>query len=68
MTPTTTITGFFTVGGLANFPQGRVQNSYQFNDTLSWLTGRQSFKFGFDVRHIHLFNKAAFNTKGTFSF
>ncbi|HEU4597400.1 MAG TPA: hypothetical protein VFS10_19885, partial [Pyrinomonadaceae bacterium] len=68
VTPTTGITGFFTIGGLANFPQGRVQNSYQFNDTLSWLTGRQSFKFGFDIRHIHLFNQAAFNTKGTFAF
>ncbi len=68
ITPTTTITGFFTIGGLANFPQGRIQNSYQFSDTLSWLTGRHSFKFGVDIRHIHLFNQAAFNTKGTYSF
>lgn len=68
VTPTTTITGFFTVGGLSNFPQGRIQNSYQFNDTLSWLTGRHALKFGFDVRHIHLFNNAAFSTKGVFAF
>jgi outer membrane receptor protein involved in Fe transport len=67
-TPTTAITGFFTIGGLSNFPQGRIQNSYQFTDTLSWLTGRHSVKFGFDVRHIHLFNNAAFNTKGSFTF
>lgn len=68
VTPTTTIGGFFTIGGLANFPQGRIQNSYQFSDTLSWLTGRHSLKFGVDIRHIHLFNQAAFNTKGTYSF
>jgi outer membrane receptor protein involved in Fe transport len=68
VTPTTTITGFFTIGGLSNFPQGRIQNSYQFNDTLSWLTGRHALKFGFDVRHIHLFNNAAFSTKGVFAF
>ena len=68
VTPTTTIGGFFTIGGLSNFPQGRIQNSYQFSDTLSVLTGRHSLKLGFDIRHIHLFNQAAFNTKGTFSF
>jgi outer membrane receptor protein involved in Fe transport len=68
LTPTTAITGFFTIGGLSNFPQGRIQNSYQFSDTLSWLRGRHALKFGFDVRHIHLFNNAAFNTKGSFTF
>jgi len=68
VTPTTAITGFFTIGGDANFPQGRIQNSYQFSDTLSTLIGRHAMKFGFDVRHIHLFNNAAFNTKGTFAF
>jgi hypothetical protein len=66
--PTATITGFFTIGGLANFPQGRVQNSYQFSDTLSYLAGSHSFKFGTDIRHIRLNNLAAFDTKGTFVF
>lgn len=66
--PTATITGLFTVGGLNNFPQGRVQNSYQFSDTLSWLAGSHSFKFGTDIRHIRLTNLAAFDTKGTFVF
>jgi outer membrane receptor protein involved in Fe transport len=68
VTPTTAITGFFQIGGDSNFPQGRIQNSYQFSDTLSTLRGRHALKFGFDIRHIHLFNNAAFNTKGTFSF
>ncbi|HEX8722425.1 MAG TPA: carboxypeptidase regulatory-like domain-containing protein [Pyrinomonadaceae bacterium] len=68
VTPTTTVTSFFTVGGLSNFPQGRIQNSYQFSDTLSWQKERHALKFGTDIRHIHLFNQAAFNTKGTFAF
>lgn len=68
VTPTTGITGFFTIGGDANFPQGRIQNSYQFSDTLSTLKGKHALKLGFDIRRIHLFNNAAFNTKGTFSF
>ena len=66
--PTATITGLFTIGGASNFPQGRVQNSYQFSDTLSYLAGSHSFKFGTDIRHIRLNNLAAFDTKGTFVF
>jgi outer membrane receptor protein involved in Fe transport len=67
-TPSTTITGFFTVGGLSNFPQGRIQNSYQFQDIMSVQQGRNSWKFGADLRNIRLFNNAAFDTKGTYAF
>src|SRR5882724_1859264 len=67
-TPSTAITGFFSIGGLANFPQGRVQNDYQFSDTATLQQGRHAFKFGADVRRIQLFNLAAFDSKGTFSF
>jgi outer membrane receptor protein involved in Fe transport len=66
--PTATITGLFTIGGLSNFPQGRVQDSYQFSDTLSWQRGDHSFKFGADIRKLKLFNIAAFDSKGTFGF
>lgn len=66
--PTTNIGGFFTIGGLANFPQGRVQNSYQLSDTLSKQLGKHSLKFGLDIRHIRLANQAAFDSKGTFGF
>jgi hypothetical protein len=64
----TGITGFFTIGGASNFPQGRIQNSYQLSDTLSWQKGRHSVKFGLDVRQIRLFNIAAFDSKGTYTF
>lgn len=66
--PTTTISGLFTFGGLANFPQGRIQNSYQFSDTLSWQLGKHSLKFGLDYRRVRLFNEAAFDSKGTYVF
>jgi hypothetical protein len=66
--PTAAIGGFFTIGGLNNFPQGRIQNSYQFSDILSWQKNRHALKFGFDIRHIRLFNIAAFDSKGTFTF
>ena len=67
-TPATAITGLFSIGGASNFPQGRIQNSYQYSDTLSWLVGRHSLKFGADIRRIQLFNIAAFDSKGTFQF
>lgn len=67
-TPTTTISGFFTIGGASNFPQGRIQNSYQYSDILSIQKGRHSLKFGADIRRIQLFNLAAFDSKGTFNF
>ena len=66
--PTATITGLFTIGGLNNFPQGRVQDSFQFSDTLSWQRGEHAIKFGVDLRKLKLFNLAAFDSKGTFTF
>jgi outer membrane receptor protein involved in Fe transport len=65
---TTTISGAFTIGGLSNFPQGRVTNYIQFSDTLSWQYGRHALKFGVDFRHNELFNTSGFDTKGSFTF
>lgn len=67
-TPTTTITGLFNFGGASNFPQSRIQNSYQFSDILTWQQGRHSMKFGADIRRVHLANVSAFDLKGTFTF
>jgi hypothetical protein len=67
-TPSTTISGNFSIGGASNFPQGRIQNSFQFSNTLSSLMGRHSLKFGTDIRRIQLYNEAAFDSKGTFTF
>lgn len=66
--PTATIAGLFTVGGLANFPQGRVQDTYQFQNITTLQRGRHSFKAGADLRHIVLDNQAAFYSKGDFTF
>jgi hypothetical protein len=43
------------IGGIDSFgesqiiPQGRTQNVYQYGDTLSWVHGRHTFKFGGDA-------------------
>ena len=36
------------------FPQGRVNNTFQFADTISWQLGVHSVKFGGDVRRVQL--------------
>jgi hypothetical protein len=59
---------FFTIGGLANFPQGRKQDSFQFSDTLTRQFGKHGVKAGADIRYIKLDNIASFDSKGTFQF
>jgi hypothetical protein len=66
--PTATITGLFQIGGDSNFPQGRVSDAWQFSDTVTWLKGRHTLKFGADIRYNKLDNIAAFDSKGTFTF
>jgi outer membrane receptor protein involved in Fe transport len=67
--PTATIGGgFFTIGGLSNFPQGRVQDHYQFSNVLSNQRGRHALKMGADIRYVRLDNISAFDSKGTFTF
>lgn len=68
LTPTTTISSAFTIGGLSNFPQGRIQNTFQWQDVATWTSGRHSVKFGADIRRVRLFNISAFNSKGTWTF
>lgn len=67
-TPTTGITGFFTIGGASNFPQGRIQDSFQWQDVMTMQVNRHALKFGIDLRWTKLLNNAAFDSKGTYAF
>lgn len=66
--PSTTITGAFSIGGASNFPQGRTTNEFQILDSGSYVLGRNAFKFGVNITRQRLFNNAAFDSKGTYSF
>jgi hypothetical protein len=66
--PTATIGGFFTIGGTSQFPQGRLQDSFQFSDVLTHQRGRHALKGGVDLRFLSLDSLAAFDSKGTFAF
>jgi hypothetical protein len=66
--PTGTITGLFQIGGAVNFPQGRLSNSYQFTNTLTWNLAKHSLKIGGDVRYNDMHQESGFYTKGWFTF
>ncbi|MDQ6677011.1 MAG: carboxypeptidase-like regulatory domain-containing protein, partial [Acidobacteriota bacterium] len=66
--PSTTINGAFTIGGASNFPQGRTTNEFEVLDTASYVLGRHALKFGVNIVRQRLFNTAAFDSKGTYTF
>ncbi len=47
--PVIDISGFDPMGVATIFPQQRVQNVFQYSDSLSWATGRHALKFGADA-------------------
>ena len=65
---TVNISGFFTMGGSSGFPQGRVEQLYQYQDVVTYLAGHHSLKFGADIRRNKLFARVGTNSKGTWSF
>ena len=65
---TVLISGAFTIGGSSTFPQGSISNVFQWQDVSSIQIGRHSLKFGADIRRNRLFNLAAFDSKGTWTF
>lgn len=65
--PQISITGFtFNLGGPAGFPQGRADTTLVLSDTLNYLHGNHSFKFGAEGRRFYN-NNFTLDT-GTFTF
>jgi hypothetical protein len=64
--PQITVTGAFAFGGINNFPQGRGDYSAAASDTLNWVHGKHTVKFGGEYRRINV-NSFTY-TPGTFTF
>ena len=64
--PQITVSGAFTFGGIGGFPQGRGDNVGVLSDTLTWIKGNHTFKFGGEFRRQNSDNFSY--TPGTFSF
>ena len=65
--PNINVAGSLLFGGISGFPQGRGDTTYQYDDTVSWVRGRQSIKGGVEFRR---FDNNNFNggTGGVISF
>ena len=64
---TVNIGGAFTIGGGSGFPQGRVEQLYEYQDVATYISGRNSFKLGMDLRRNKLFGLFGTNSKGTWT-
>ncbi len=64
--PQITVSGAFTFGGISGFPQGRGDVTAVLSDTLSWVRGNHTIKFGGEYRRANSDNFSF--TPGTFTF
>jgi outer membrane receptor protein involved in Fe transport len=68
ISPTVLVGNVFTIGGSNAFPQGRLDHTWQYQDVATYTTGRNSLKFGLDLRRYWLSNRSQIDSKGTWSF
>jgi len=62
--PAVSIGGSYSLTGYgppSGTPQGRFHNTYQLQDSVSWTTGRHTFKFGFDLADIRVVDTIPFS-------
>ncbi|MDX1983521.1 MAG: TonB-dependent receptor, partial [Bryobacteraceae bacterium] len=62
------VAGGFYVGGGTGINQGGVDNLFQFSDTLSWVRGKHTWKFGTDIRYIRFDQRLGLSNNGSFNF
>ena len=62
------VTGVPALGPNQNFPQGRREDLYQFQDTVGWTKGRHSMRIGFDIGRQLENDTVSQNAIGTLSF
>ncbi|MGH9634252.1 MAG: carboxypeptidase regulatory-like domain-containing protein [Candidatus Angelobacter sp.] len=66
--PEFNVNGISSLGESNIIPQGRTQNTFQYGDTVSWVRGRHTFKFGADVIRYQSPSVFDANFRGTFTF
>ncbi len=65
---TINIAGVPALGPNQNFPQGRNEELYQFQDTVGWTKGRHSMRIGFDIGRQLETDTVSQNAVGTLTF
>ncbi|MEJ7604882.1 MAG: hypothetical protein WKF37_01095 [Bryobacteraceae bacterium] len=67
-TPRFNVAGLANFGTVNNWPQGRIFNVYQVNDSLTHNRGKHILKTGFDLRHIQDNSVNDTNRRGVYTF
>jgi len=66
--PTQTINGYFTLGGTADGPQPRIDQTIQFDDSFAKTLGSHSLKVGYDGRRFSVSNTFDETNSGSYVF
>ncbi len=66
--PTVSIANIQGYGIPGGIPQGRFHNTYQIQDTLSWIKGKHTWKFGTDLSNTRVRDAVPFNYYGAIGF
>ena len=66
--PEVNLLGFDGIGEPLNYPQDRHDTTVHLSDNLSWIKGRNQFKFGADIRDIQIDNYLDFVARGDLFF
>ncbi len=66
--PAVTIASISALGVAATFPQGRIANNYQVQDTMTYIRGDHTFRFGGDYLRQISTQAAPYNARGSLTF
>jgi hypothetical protein len=66
--PSTQVQGFASIGSPTNFPQERIDLTYQGADNVTYNRGKNAMKFGFDYRLFQTNRTQVSNGRGSFTF
>ena len=66
--PVIGVTGYFTLGFSTNGPQPRLDQTYQVDDNFTRISGRHTFKMGFDMRRFQVYNPFANVLDGNYTY
>lgn len=66
--PRIDVTGLFTMGFSNNGPQPRLDDTGQLLDNFSYTTGKHAYKWGVDIKRVHVANPFFFQNNGAFTF
>ena len=66
--PTFSVPGLTTLALSSTFPQGRIANSFQYEDAVSYIHGKHALKFGVEILRQLATQQAPYNSRGAYTY